>query len=184
MIKIENKFQKSIFWKVLEKVMRIGLIISGIFVTLITFAAVIARAFNFNLIGYEEILIIFAFWLYMFGSAYGSYENSHIKADIFITSIKEGLVKDLVTILRDSLSVFLGIIFFLWAVQLAQWNLENGQLTPTWRIPVLVSQSSLLFGLGIGTLFNLVYLYNKIKRVYFKWIKKMEIDEVEIEVEE
>src|SRR5699024_2398319 len=153
-------------------------IVSGVLVTLITFVSVIARAFNFNLIGYEEILIIFAFWLYMFGSAHGSFEDSHIKADIFIISLKEGLTKDLVIILRDSLSVFLGIVFFLWAIQLAKWNIETGQVTPTWRIPVLVSQSSLLFGLGIGTLFNLVYLYNKIKRMYFKWIKKVEINEL------
>lgn len=177
MITLENKLQKSILWVALEKLMKFGLIVSGIFVTLITFASVIARAFNFNLLGYEEILIIFAFWLYMFGSAYGSYENSHIKADIFVTSMKEGLIKDLITILRDSLSVFLGAIFFLWAIQLAKWNLENGQLTPTWRLPMLISQSSLLFGLGIGTFFNVVYLYNKVKRVYFKWIKKMEINE-------
>lgn len=177
MITLENKLQKSIIWIALNKLMRFGLIVSGTLVTLITFTSVIARAFNINLIGYEEILIIFAFWLYMFGSAYGSFENSHIKADIFVTSMKEGLSKDIVTILRDSLSVFLGIIFFLWAIQLAKWNLENGQVTTTWRIPVLVSQSSLLFGLGVGTLFNLVYLYNRIKRTYFKWIKKVEINE-------
>jgi len=178
MITLENKFQKSIIWSALNKLMRFGLIVSGVLVTLITFVSVIARAFNFNLIGYEEILIIFAFWLYMFGSAHGSFEDSHIKADIFIISLKEGLTKDLVIILRDSLSVFLGIVFFLWAIQLAKWNIETGQVTPTWRIPVLVSQSSLLFGLGIGTLFNLVYLYNKIKRMYFKWIKKVEINEL------
>ncbi len=177
MITLENKLEKSIVWLVLNKLMKFGLIVSGVFVTLITFASVIARAFNINLIGYEEILIIFAFWLYMFGSAYGSYENSHIKADIFIVSLKEGLIKDIIIILRDSLSVFLGLIFFLWAVQLFKWNLDTGQVTPTWRIPVLVSQSSLLFGLGIGTLFNSVYLYNKIKRVYFKWIKKVKISE-------
>lgn len=179
MVTIENKLQKSFIWSGLEKLMKFGLIISGIFVTLITFASVIARAFNFNLLGYEEILIIFAFWLYMFGSAHGSFENSHIKADIFVTSMKEGLRKDLITIFRDMLSVFLGVVFFLWAVQLAKWNLENGQVTPTWRIPMLVSQSSLLFGLGMGAFFNTVFLYNKIKRAYFKYIKKMEINETD-----
>ena len=122
MITLENKLEKSALWVVLNKLMKFGLIVSGVFVTLITFASVIARAFNINLIGYEEILIIFAFWLYMFGSAYGSYENSHIKADIFIISLKEGLIKDIVVILRDSLSVFLGFIFFLWAVQLFKYG--------------------------------------------------------------
>lgn len=174
---LENKLEKSVIWLALVKLIRFGLIVSNILVTIITFAAVIARAFNFNLLGYEEILIICAFWLYMLGSAYGSYERSHIKADIFVIMMKEGRVKDFVSILRDALSVTLGIIFFLWALQLAQWNLDNGQLTPVWRIPVLVSQSSLLFGLGVGSLYNLVYLFDSIRTFYLKWIKKIEMSE-------
>lgn len=174
---LENKLEKSAVWVALVKLLRFGLIVSNILVTLITFAAVIARAFNLNLLGYEEILIICAFWLYMIGSAYGSYEKSHIKADIFVIMMKEGRTKDLVAILRDTLSVVLGIVFFFWALQLAQWNLANGQLTPVWRIPVLVSQSSLLFGLGIGSLYNLVYLFDSIRKFHLKWIKKVEMNE-------
>lgn len=174
---LENKLEKSFVWSALVKFLRFGLIVTNILVTLITFAAVIARALNFNLLGYEEILIICAFWLYMFGSAYGSYEKSHIKADIIVIMMKEGLLKDLISLIRDTLSVCLGIVFFLWALQLFQWNIDNGQLTPVWRIPVIVAQSSLLFGLGVGTFFHLAYLYDGIKGFYFKWIKKIEIND-------
>lgn len=174
---IEEKLEKSLFWSSLTKLLRFGLIVSSILVTLITFASVIARAFNINLLGYEEILIICAFWLYMIGSVYGSYERSHIKADIVIMMMNEGKLKDLTAIIRDTLNVILGIIFFLWALQLAQWNLENGQLTPVWRIPVLVSQSSLVFGLGVGSLYHLVYLWDGIRRFYLKWIKKVQLDD-------
>ncbi len=177
MYTLENKLEKSSFYAALNKLLRLGLIVTNILVTLITFAAVISRAFNMNLLGYEEILIICAFWLYMIGSAYGSYEESHIKADIIIIMMKEGFSKDLLGLLRNTLSVVLGIIFLFWAMQLFQWNIINGQQTPVWRIPVTVAQSSLLFGLAIGSFYHSVHLYNEIKRFYFKWIKKIEIDD-------
>lgn len=177
MYTLENKLEKSSFWAALVKFLRFGLIVSNILVTCITFAAVITRALNINLLGYEEILIICAFWLYMIGSAYGSYEESHIKADIVVIMMKEGFLKDLIALLRNTLSVVLGIVFLLWAVQLFQWNVMNGQQTPVWRIPVTVSQSSLVFGLGVGSFYHLVYLYDEIRRFYFKWIKKVQFND-------
>ncbi len=174
MYTLENKLEQSSLYAVVIKILRIGLITSNILVTCITFAAVIARAMNVNLLGYEEILIICAFWLYMIGSAYGSFEESHIKADIIVIMMKEGFTKDLIALLRNTLSVIIGIIFLFWALQLFQWNIINGQQTPVWRIPVTVSQSSLLFGLAVGTFFHLVHLYNEIKRFIYKWIKKVE----------
>lgn len=167
-----SKLEKTAFWKALVRFLQIGLIISGILVTCITFSAVIARSMNVNLLGYEEILIICAFWLYMFGTAYGSYENSHIKADILVVTMKEGFRKDLVALLRNSLSVVLGFIFLLWALQLFFWTVENGQQTPVWRIPVTVSQSSLLFGLLVATFYHLVYLYDESRDFINKWIRK------------
>ena len=167
-----SKIERTPFWTALVKFLEFGLILTGILVTCITFAAVIARFFNVNLLGYEEILIICAFWLYMFGTAYGSYEDSHIKADIIVVMMKEGFKKDLIAILRNILTTILGIIFLAWAFQLFMWTIDNGQESPVWRIPVTVSQSSIMFGLTIGTFYHLVYLYDEVKNFYIKWIKK------------
>lgn len=172
MRKIESRIERTVFWNALVGFLRIGLIVSGVLVACITFAAVIARAMNINLLGYEEILIICAFWLYMFGTAYGSYEDSHIKADILVVIMKEGIRKDLVTILRNLLTLALGFVFLLWALQLFFWTVENGQQTPVWRIPVTISQSSLLFGLTVGTFYHIVYLYDEIKGFVDTWIRK------------
>jgi TRAP-type C4-dicarboxylate transport system permease small subunit len=160
---VKSKIEKTAFWNALSGFLQIGLIISGVLVACITFAAVIARAMNINLLGYEEILIICAFWLYMFGTAYGSYEDSHIKADILVVMMREGIRKDIVAIIRNTLSVVLGIIFLLWALQLFFWTVENGQQTPVWRIPVTISQSSILFGLTVASFYHIVYLYKEIR---------------------
>ncbi len=174
MYTVENRLEKTVFWSALIKLLKFGLIVTNILVVITTFAAVVTRALNISLLGYEELLIIFAFWLYMFGSAYGSYEKSHIKADFLVLMMREGLMKDIASLIRQTLSVILGFIFIVWAAQLFYWGFVNGQLTPVWRIPVVVSQSSLLFGLGVGTFFNIVYLYNEIKAFYLKRIKKID----------
>lgn len=171
-VRPESKIEKTVFWLGLVKFLRFGLILTGILVTCITFAAVIARAFNINLLGYEEILIICAFWLYMFGTAYGSYEDSHIKADIIVVMMPEGFTKDLIAILRNTLTLIIGVVFLAWAIQLVAWTVQNGQQTPVWRIPVTVAQSSVMFGLGVGTFYHVVYLYDEWKNFHMKWIKK------------
>jgi TRAP-type C4-dicarboxylate transport system permease small subunit len=167
-----NKLEKTVFWKGLEKLLRIGLIVSSVLVTLITFAAVITRALNVNFLGYEEILIICAFWLYMLGTAYGSFEDSHIKADIIVVMMPEGRMKSLIALIRNTFSLVLGIIFLLWALQLFQWTIIMENKTPVWRIPMTVSQSSLLFGLGMATFYNIVYLYDEFKNYIGKYVKK------------
>lgn len=166
-----NRLEKSFFWKALEKFLKFGLIVSSSLVTIITFAAVITRELNINFLGYEEILIICAFWLYMLGAAYGSFEKSHITADIIVVMMPDNFTKALIAILRNTLTLVLGFVFLLWALELFQWTVEMQTKTPVWRIPVTVAQSSLLFGLVIIAFYNVVYLYDEIKVFIDKFIK-------------
>lgn len=167
-----NKLEKTAFWRALTKFLRAGLIVSSALVTLITFAAVITRALNVNFLGYEEILIICAFWLYMLGAAYGSYEDSHIKADVIVIMMKEGRTKASLALIRNTLTLILGLIFLGWAFQLFQWTIVMGNKTPVWRIPMTVSQSSLLFGLTVASFYHVVYLYDEIKSYIGKYVRK------------
>ncbi len=180
-----NKLERSAFWKGLAKLLRFGLVVSSCLVTLITFAAVITRALNINFLGYEEVLIICAFWLYMLGTAYGSYENSHIKADVIVVMMPDGLLKSLLALIRNTLALVLGFIFFLWAFQLFNWTIIMENKTPVWRIPMTVSQSSLLFGLGVATFYNLVYLYDEAKQFIGIYItKKISVDSSSDDIKE
>lgn len=163
-----NKLENTRFWRMLEKILRFGLVVSASAVTLITFGSVIMRELNLNFLGYEEILIIFAFWLYMIGTAYGSFEKSHITADIIVVMMPESFAKDIVQLLRNILTVVLGIIFLMWAYQLVQWTVIMDNRTPVWRIPMTVSQASMLFGLFIASFYHLVYLYNEIRNFISK----------------
>lgn len=167
-----NKLENTAFWRALPVILKFGLIITSSMVTLITFGSVVLRELNMNFLGYEEILIMFAFWLYMVGTAYGSYERSHITADIVVVMLPDGFAKDLIGLLRNILTVVLGIAFLLWAIQLVQWTVQMDTRTPVWRIPMTVSQSSILFGLIFASFYHIVYLYNEIKSFTGKYIKK------------
>ncbi len=167
-----NKLENTVFWRALRKFLRFGLVLSSILVTLITFAAVITRELNINFLGYEEILIICAFWLYMFGTAYGSYEDSHIKADVIVVMMPDGRFKSTLAMIRNTVTLVLGIVFLLWALQLFQWTIVMENKTPVWRIPMTVAQSSLLFGLTVASFYNAVYLYDEVKLYIGKYITK------------
>jgi TRAP-type C4-dicarboxylate transport system permease small subunit len=172
-----NKLENTIFWRGLAKALRIGLMVTSILVTLIVFGSVILRELNLNFLGYEEILIIVAFWLYMLGTAYGSYEQSHITADIIVVMMKEGRLKSILAIIRNTLTLVLGIIFLLWALELVEWTVIMDTRTPVWRIPLTVGQSSILLGLVIANFYHLMYLYDEVKNFVGKYItKKIALD--------
>lgn len=166
-----NTLEGTKFWLALQKFLRFGLIVCGVAVASITFMATVTRAISVDFRGYEEFLVAFAIWLYMFGTAYGSFEKSHITADILLIVMKEGLAKDIIALVRSTLTVVLGIFFLTWALQLVQWTIIMGTRTPTWRIPMTVSQSAMLFGLVVASFYHIVYLYYEIKRFVMKYRK-------------
>ncbi len=65
--------------------------------------------------------------------------------------MKEGRFKSTLAMIRNVLTLVIGIIFLIWALQLFQWTIVMESKTPVWRIPITVSQSSLLFGLTVAT---------------------------------
>ncbi len=158
-----NKLEKTKFWLWLKKFLNFGLIVCGIAVVTIVFMATITRTAHLDFRGYEEFLVAFAIWLYMFGTANGSFEKSHITADLVNIMMKEGLTKEIIKLIRSVLTLVLGFLFFTWALELVQWTIIMGTKTPTWRIPMTVSQSAMLFGLTVATFYNTVYLYNDVK---------------------
>lgn len=166
-----NTLENTKFWLWLEKLLKLGLIVCGSMVTLIVFAATITRAISIDFRGYEEFLVAFAFWLYMFGTAHGSFEGSHITADILSLVIKDGPVKDVLDLIKYVLTLVLGFLFLTWAVELVQWTIVMGTKTPTWRIPMTIHQSSMLFGLAVATFYNTVKLYNEVKLIVQKYGK-------------
>ena len=173
-----KKREDNIAWKGLIIIQKAMLIFFGVAITLITFGAAATRFatrfFDVNIAfaGFEELLVIAAFWLYMIGSANGSYEKSQITADILSVMMKDSLRKSIIQLIKHLLTFILCLVFLSWAWDMFIWTASMGARTPVYRIPASIGQASVLVGLALTSFFNGVYLYDEVKLFIAKHIKK------------
>ncbi len=138
----------------LPKAMRFIIIFSQIVFTLIIFGSVAARLFlGRDLYGNEDFILIAAFWLYMIGGAYGTCENSHIKADILTECLKDGKLKRLMLTGSSLVETVVNLVITVWGWQLLVWGLAKGAKSVSWKIPMVVPQSAIFIG------FSLMFIY-------------------------
>lgn len=158
------KIEQSAFWKILDKIQKMLLIVFGSVVTLILAVECLGRPVGFNFSGYEELLVIVVFWLYMLGCAYGTREESQITADILRVMMKDGIVKEILGLIKYILTFILGAILLWWAFQLVQWSFSKGTMTTVYRLPMTLGHSSMVVGLALTTFYNTCYLIREILR--------------------
>jgi len=151
----------AVSWKTLIKIQRLMMIITGIATVLFVFGPMVLREFGIPFPAYEEFLLIFAFWMYMMGSSYGSYEKSQITADIMSQVLKGKARSTLILAARISAFV-LGVIFTYWALILIQWSLSTGAATSIYKIPVVLGHASIFVGLILSSFYNFVYMVEDI----------------------
>ena len=89
--KIENKVENFFLWKWLLGAERTVMVLCSIAVLLTIFAGVICRrVLGVNFTSSEELLVIFALWLYFIGGVEGgNYRDDHIKADVLSVFVKK-----------------------------------------------------------------------------------------------
>lgn len=158
-----DKRESNVLWKALIVVQKGIMVVTGLTTMLIVSSAMLLRwLFNTDFKGYEEILVMFAFWLYMIGASYGSYQKNQITADILDIYLKEGRVKSVIHVFRSLLTLILSSVFTFWAYEFVSWGFRMKTKTPVWRLPMVWGQSSLLIGLILVTFYNLIYFYDDI----------------------
>ncbi|HON33881.1 MAG: TRAP transporter small permease [Thermovirgaceae bacterium] len=160
----DERIQRTIFWKVLLKTLRFLMILSTVLVTVILGVVVLFRYVLYkNFIGYEEFVLVGAFWMYFIGAAYSSFRETEIKADFLavFVSKKTSLI---VSLISKIIQVILGIPLVILAVQMLLFDLEFNPVTVIWKIPLLVPQSAILIGYLLMLLFSIVYLSRDIRK--------------------
>lgn len=150
--------RKTLFWACLEKLQRAILIVCSLSVVGIIFLAVIKRyIFETDLYGMEEVIVIVAFWLYFIGGSHGSYEKSHIKADLVSVYISNEKLKKTLMLFASLIEAGISIILAIWAFGFFTWGIEKGAQSPGLGIPLVVSQSAVFFGLVLMAFYGLYY---------------------------
>ena len=152
-------------WKLLLKVIRFVIVVCSIMSTATILAAVFMRyVLGSNFYGSDEIILLFAFWLYFIGAAHGSYENSHIKADLMKMYIKNMRVKDAIGLLAEFATVLVNTVVLVWATEMLIWSLEKNPLTTSLKIPISISHSAIFLGMLFMELYHVYYFVCNLRK--------------------
>lgn len=134
------------------------------------FVVIMRYIFEADLFAYEEWLLISCFWLYFMASALGTYENSHVNADLlsYATNDERLLWLRSVVICVIELAVSLAAVY--WAVLVIRDEFASypyWQTTIALKIPFVVPRFALLFGFGLMSFYSALRLYvlMKLRRV-------------------
>lgn len=146
----------SAFWRVLTGAQRTVLMVCNLAIVFIVVSAVIMRyALELDFYGSEEILMIFAHWLYFIGAAHGSLENSHVEADFIQDWLAGTKTAGVLAYARDIIEICVLLVLTYWAFLFVSFAVERWPVSSGWGIPLLVPQSAVFAGFVLMTLHTL-----------------------------
>lgn len=150
-------FRETLPWKILKKAQEIVLVVCGALCCLLFVVEVLARyVFKVDFRGYDEIVLLFAVWLYFIGGSYAMYKKQHISADMLGMMLKGkalSIARAVVSWVTFAITVFLAA----WGINFFRYALTRTAQTTVWRIPHLCSQSALTLGYILMAFYALVY---------------------------
>ena len=153
---------KSAALKTLLRVQRYILIAASLAMAVTFFLVVILRyVFQADLFAYEEWILVIAFWLYFLGSAQGSWEGSHIKADFLSAFVKSPVIHRFFILLVMVIEVAVLVVLAGLAAYMVWENIAHyprWSATVAWRIPFLVPHFGIFLGFSLMLLFSAIRL--------------------------
>jgi len=135
---------------------KVLLAILSVVVSVLMVIEVVTRfVFQSPFFGLEEITLICMMWIYMIGAVVASYKKSHLTAEMVDLATSNKRVLSITKALATFITLVIAGFVLTWSYNLFAWGLEKQQGTPVFRIPWVVSQSSLFF----ASIMFVVYLF-------------------------
>ncbi len=137
------------------RIQKILLAALSVVVSVLMVVEVIARfVLHSPLFGLEEVILICMMWIYMIGAVVASHNRAHLNADIVAVATPNKRVHAIIRTLATFITLVIAGFILTWSYDLFAWGMEKQQGTPVFRIPWVVSQSSLFF----ASIMFLIYL--------------------------
>lgn len=162
---------KDILWNGLLRAQRIVMLATICFTTSAIFLEVIMRyVFQAPLVGLEELAAYVAFWLYFIGGSYGSYERSHISADLSQLLFRNKLHYAKSHMVTSLIATALCLYILPWAYDYVHWGFVMNEQSRSTLLgdtyPVVYFQASILVGLALMAFYFFVEFCQWTKAVF------------------
>jgi TRAP-type C4-dicarboxylate transport system permease small subunit len=162
---LDEKIQNSKIWKVLLAIQKTIMVVSTVCVVATLLAVVLGRhIFHYNFLGYNEIIVIAAFWMYFIGSSYASWEESHINADILGQFLPERK-KAILGVFTKIIQVIIGIPLIYLSFQSLVFDIKANPTTLDLGIPLAFPRSAMLICFVLMTFYSGVYAVRDIYKL-------------------
>lgn len=162
---LEDRIQKSWAWGAMLKLQRFLAAVSTVIVVFELGIVVVCRyIFEVNVLGYDEIILIGAYWMYFIGSSYATWEESHVSADVLSIFVSEKTQKKL-SLFSKAVQVAVGIPLVILSFDLVRWDISIDPRTIDWGIPYLIPHMGIFVGFVMMLFYNSVYLLRDYHRV-------------------
>jgi len=148
-------------WIFLLKLQRIVMLVSiCVSASAIMLEVIMRYVFKSSIVGIEELAAYLAFWLYFIGAVYGSYERSHIKADLSHLIFKNPIHYAKGRAVTSLISFALSLYIIPWAWRYVEWGIKRHEQSSSTLFgdtyPVVYFQVSILCGLILMSFYFLV----------------------------
>lgn len=165
---------KNLFDRIVINGFSIVCVFSTVALTLIICVATFFRyVVKGDLYGYEEWVKILAFWLYFLGAAMGSYNRTHVSADLVNAYCPDGKLKLFLVFLRNLVTVGVSLLFAWYGYEFFMFGFQ-GPLgtgiaipkTTVWRISLWVGYLSVFIGLVFMAIYFTRDLIHSIRALF------------------
>ena len=157
-----DRLKASSYWKVLLSIQKLTLFITTCVMVGILGVVVLFRyALKLDFFGFDEIVMISAFWMYFIGSSYAMEKREHVRADILerILPLKG----------QKTLRIISGLIQTLVAIEAMRLSISyiiNGfKIWPTtsaWNLPMVTSMAAVTVGFVLMAFYVIVQFLEEI----------------------
>lgn len=156
-----KKLEDLFLWQALVKAQRFVLMLcSSIIVIAIVSSVIMRYVIKSDLYGIEEIITLNAMWLYFIGGLYGTYEGSHIEADVLSPLIKSKKTARTMNVILAAISVLCSAVLAQWGIKYMHWGFKLGAKTISLHIPMIASQLPISICFVGMLVFNIYHLVN------------------------
>jgi TRAP-type C4-dicarboxylate transport system permease small subunit len=120
--------------------------------------------FHVDIYGYEELLLVSAFWMYFIGATYAMYEGTHVRAEIvgmFLSPQNRYRLK----IAADAVQIIVSSVLTVLAFNLIVRAAQTWQVSVCWDIPFLLYQLPIFIGFLAMTFYLALELLKDIQKL-------------------